>query len=286
MELEELVRRIQKTELLSLNMSQQKLAGAFNSMFKGRGLALNSVRKYEYGDDVRDINWHVTARFRDTYINTFTEERERLIWLMIDISGSASFGPSKPSRFEQQIELAATLAFSAVSNSDRIGLIFFNDKIQRVLEPGRGMTAFWRIAKELVDAKCAGKTDINHAISFFMNVSRKSSVVFLLSDFLSSGYGPALRMLTQNHELFTIQIAHDLEKEFPDLGWFKMVDSESSLSKWVNSGSKKDSDRLKTPLKRATEYLESSLQGTTASCLNLSTSDDPILSLVKFMNGQ
>ena len=103
MELEELVRRIQKTELLSLNMSQQKLAGAFNSMFKGRGLALNSVRKYEYGDDVRDINWHVTARFRDTYINTFTEERERLIWLMIDISGSASFGPSKPSRFEQTV---------------------------------------------------------------------------------------------------------------------------------------------------------------------------------------
>ena len=225
MELDELIREIEKMEMLSRQVSHQKLAGLFNSSFKGRGVSLDAIRRYEPGDDVRDINWNVTARFQETYINTFTEDKERLIWILLDTSGSGRFSTSGKSKFEIAVLLAATLAYSAVDNNDRVGVICFNGKVQQVIQPARGMLHFWRIAKELVSLKPQGRSaGLNEALEFLMKINNKSSLVFLLSDFMETDYAPSARILAQQHQLAAIRIFDEKEKHLPTLGWVNLLD--------------------------------------------------------------
>ena len=287
MELEELVRKIQKTDILSANLSRQKLAGAFHSMFKGRGLQLDSVRKYVPGDDIRAINWNVTARFREPFLNTFTEDRERLIWLMVDVSGSSTFGTRQKSKLDQQIEIAATLAYAGVSNGDRVGLIFFSDRIEKVLEPARGMTAFWRIAKELVAPRpVSATTDLAHALQYFMNLSKKSSIVFLISDFLADNYATELSVLAQKHDLTAIRIYDEMEQDLPDLGWVRFRDAETNQKRWVNTSSSTSRKEHNKHFENSASYFSQSLRGTKAGALSINTADEPALKLMRFMNSK
>jgi uncharacterized protein (DUF58 family) len=283
MELEELVRRIQKTDLLNKNLSKQKLAGGFNSMFKGRGVVFDSVRKYVAGDDIRDINWNVTARFQETFINTYSEDKERLVWLLMDVSGSGIFGSKGKSKLDQQIEIAATIAYSAITDNDRVGIIFFSNKIECVLEPARGMTAFWRIARELINHNPGNSsTDIESVLHYFMKINKKSSILFIISDFLDDEYAPVLQMVAQKHELVAIRVYDELEKNFPAIGWLKFKDAEGNGEGWVNTGSQSYRQAYHDHFKKAESYFIDALEGTNAGSVMISTMDDPSDKLFHF----
>ena len=284
MELDELIREIEKMEMLSRQVSHQKLAGLFNSSFKGRGVSLDAIRRYEPGDDVRDINWNVTARFQETYINTFTEDKERLIWILLDTSGSGRFSTSGKSKFEIAVLLAATLAYSAVDNNDRVGVICFNGKVQQVIQPARGMLHFWRIAKELVSLKPQGRSaGLNEALEFLMKINNKSSLVFLLSDFMETDYAPSARILAQQHQLAAIRIFDEKEKHLPTLGWVNLLDSETGKAKWVNTFSGKFKKEYQAQFEKVEAYFEQAFISGTVNKLSLSSRDNYQEKLFSFL---
>jgi uncharacterized protein (DUF58 family) len=236
MKLDELIKTVQKIDLLSNTISRQKLAGSNPSPFKGRGIVFDSLRKYEPGDDVRDINWKVTARFLDTYVNTFNEDKVRRIWLLVDVSGSSLVGTNRRSKIDLEVEVAATLAYSAIRKNDSVGVIFFSDKIERLIMPIKGMSGFWYIARALVESKpCAGTTSIDVALNFLMKLNTSSSLVFIISDFLTTGYERACATFAQQNDVLTVRVFDKIEYKLPKLGWVKLRDIESGSEKWINT---------------------------------------------------
>ncbi|QCR21563.1 DUF58 domain-containing protein [Pontibacter sp. SGAir0037] len=287
MELQTLIQHIQKVELRCKSLTHQKLAGLFNSSFKGRGLALDSIRKYENGDDIRGINWNVTARFRETYVNTFTEDKERLIWILLDVSGSGTFGTSQKNKLTLAIETGATLAFSALENNDRVGVIFFSDKVEKLLPPSRGMAGFWRIAKELVQVQAQGKgTDITAALHFLMKISHHRSVVFLLSDFMAAGYQAVARVVAQQHELVAVRVYDEKEKHLPAIGWAKLQDTENGSEQWVNTASLSFQKAYSNRFEEVEQYYHDTFGKGAAGMLKISTGDDFVQKLLQFMSGR
>jgi uncharacterized protein (DUF58 family) len=238
MELNELIATIQKIDLMTTSKTHHKIAGSTTSLFKGRGVVFDSIRKYERGDDVRNINWNVTARFNDTFINTFSEDKVRTIWILIDCSGSVSFGTKRRTKLDLEIEIAATLAYSAIRHNDAVGVVFFSDAVNKVVMPLRGMTGFWHIAKALVDCRpLAGNTKMDSSLEFLLKENCSHSLVFLLSDFKTIGYQESARILALHNDFFTIQVQDVLETTFPKLGWIQLKDIESDVQKWVNTAS-------------------------------------------------
>lgn len=238
MELNELIATIQKIDLKATSKTHQKMAGTTTSLFKGRGVVFDSIRKYERGDDVRNINWNVTARFNDTFVNTFSEDKVRTIWILIDCSGSVGFGSKRRIKLDLEIEIAATLAYSAIRHNDAVGVVFFSDTTKKIIMPLRGMSGFWHIAKALVDCKpVAGKTDMESSLKFLLNENCSHSLVFLVSDFKATGYEESARILALHNDFFTIQVQDVLETNFPKLGWIQLKDIESGKQKWVNTAS-------------------------------------------------
>lgn len=234
----ELIRRIHEFELLCQKLTQQTLAGLFKSSFKGRGLVIDQIRRYEMGDNVKDIDWNVTARFRETFVKTFTQESERLIWIVIDVSGSATHGTDAQSKYEAEMVLGAALAYSAIESNDRVGVIFYSDRMEGLIQPARGKAHFWRIAHELVGRKSSGgATDVACALSFLMNTNTKHSLVFLLSDFVANDYPSISMVLAEQHELIAIRVTDETDGKFPAAGWVRLQDAESGLSRWVNTSS-------------------------------------------------
>jgi uncharacterized protein (DUF58 family) len=285
MELNELIQKIQKVELLSKSVTHQKLSGLFNSSFKGRGLSFNSIRKYESGDDIRTINWNVTARIREPYTNTYTEDRERLIWIMIDVSGSGVFGTNKQSKADLAIEIGATLAFSALSNNDRVGVIFFSDRIEKLIQPARGMVNFWRIAKEMIHISPQGKsTDLTNALQYLLKINRQKSLIFLLSDFICKDYQAAAKVVAQQHELTPIRVFDNKEQSLPNVGWAKFKDAESGHEKWVNTGSKVFKDMYNSRYKEVEQYYNETFDRLSGGKLTIGTGDDYIQQLISFMS--
>ncbi len=238
MKLEELIKTVQKIDLLSNTVSKQKLAGGNPSPFKGRGIVFDSIRKYEAGDDIRNINWKVTARFIDTYVNTYHEDKVRRIWILIDVSGSSFLGTERRSKLDLEIEVAATLAYSAIRKNDSVGVIFFSDKIERLIMPISGMSGFWHIAKALVECKpCDGTTSLDVALNFLMKMNCSSSLVFIVSDFMTSGYERACATFAQQNDILTIRVHDKIEYNIPKIGWVKLRDIESGKEKWINTSS-------------------------------------------------
>lgn len=236
MELQELIQAVGRAQMLSQTLTQQKLAGLFQSAYRGTGWQLDHLRKYEAGDNVKDIDWNVTARYRDAYVKTYAQERERLIWLLVDVSGSVTHTSAGRSRYHAALVVAATLASSGLDHQDRVGVLCFSDKIERLIPPGRGSVHFWRIAQELVALRPSSRaTDIVGALSFLVNSPGKSALVFLISDFLAPDYAPALRLLAQQHELVAIRLTDEREHAVPAVGWLQLQDTESGRSRWVNT---------------------------------------------------
>lgn len=236
----QLMQRVRRIEIKTRALSNNIFAGEYHSAFKGRGMSFAEVREYQPGDDVRDIEWNVSARFDRTYVKVYEEERELTVMLLIDISASLDFGSGQLSQREQMTEIAATLAFSAMRNNDKIGALFFSDKVEKYIPPAKGKGHILRIIRELLTIEPESRgTSIGTGLEYFLRVMRKRSVAFLMSDFLSSeDYSPLLKRANQKHDLVAVQIYDKRMVELPNVGWMKLEDAESGHQQYVNTASK------------------------------------------------
>src|SRR5689334_17155646 len=213
----EIVKKLRKIEIHTARLANDQLAGSYHSVFKGRGMAFSEVRQYQPGDDVRFIDWNASARMRDAYVKVFTEEREMTVMLLVDLSASQRFGSGAQPKTETVAELSALLAFSAIKNNDRVGLILFSDRIERFVPPKKGAGHVMRVVTEILNAKPAHPgTDIRCALDLLGQVAKRKSVVFLISDFIAGGFERALRITSAKHDLIPIQVVDRREEELPD----------------------------------------------------------------------
>lgn len=224
----EIVKKLRKIEIHTARLANDQLAGGYHSVFKGRGMAFSEVRQYQPGDDVRFIDWNVSARMNDTYVKVFTEEREMTVMLLVDLSASQRFGSGAQPKTETVAELSALLAFSAIKNNDRVGLILFTDRVERFVPPKKGAGHVMRVVTEILNAKPGHPgTDIGCALDLLGQVAKRKSVVFLISDFIAGGFEHSLRITSAKHDLIPIQVVDRREEELPDLGMVLMEDLES-----------------------------------------------------------
>lgn len=241
MEASELIKRVRQIEIKTRGLSSNIFAGQYHSAFKGRGMAFSEVREYQYGDDVRDIDWNVTARMGHPYIKVFEEEREMTVMLLVDVSSSLDFGTSKQMKREMETEIAATLAFSAIQNNDKIGVIFFSDRIEKFIPPKKGKKHILYIIRELLEFKSeSSHTDIKVGIEYLTNVLKKRCTAFMLSDFIDhgKGYATALTIANRKHDVVAIQIYDKRVAELPDVGLIKVKDAETGYEQYVDTSSK------------------------------------------------
>ncbi len=241
METADLLKKVRKIEIKTRGLSQNIFAGQYHSAFKGRGMAFSEVREYQFGDDVRDIDWNVTARFHRPYVKVFEEERELTVMLLIDVSGSLDFGTEVQTKRDMVTEIAATLAFSAIQNNDKIGVIFFSDKIEKYIPPKKGRKHILYIIREMLDFKPESrKTDVRQAIEFLTSVSKRRCTAFVLSDFyVRQDFEQSLIIGNRKHDIVAIQVYDRRAKELPDVGLMKVVDSETGFEQYIDTSSKK-----------------------------------------------
>ena len=241
METSEILKKVRKIEIKARGLSSNVFAGQYHSAFKGRGMAFSEVREYQYGDDVRDIDWNVTARFHRPYVKVFEEEREMTVMLMIDVSGSLDFGTQKQMKRDMVTEIAATLAFSAIQNNDKIGVIFFSDKIEKYIPPKKGRKHILYIIREMLDFQPEStRTDVKQAIEFLSSVQKRRTTAFILSDFYVRGdFLQSLQIANRKHDVVAIQVYDQRARELPDVGLMKVVDAETGYEQYVDTSSRK-----------------------------------------------
>ena len=241
METSDILKRVRKIEIKTRGLSNNIFAGQYHSAFKGKGMSFSEVREYQYGDDVRDIDWNVTARYHKPYVKVFEEERELTVMLLIDVSNSLDFGTVKQMKKDMVTEIAATLAFSAIQNNDKIGVIFFSDRIEKFIPPKKGRKHILYIIRELLDFKPESKrTDIKMAVEYLTNVIKKRCVTFMLSDFIDDNdYRNALTIANRKHDIVAIQVYDRRLAELPDVGLMKVRDAETGHEQWIDTSSAK-----------------------------------------------
>ncbi|MBI5325136.1 MAG: DUF58 domain-containing protein [Ignavibacteriae bacterium] len=239
MEANELIKKVRKIEIRTRGLSKQIFSGEYHSTFKGRGMAFSEVREYQFGDDIRAIDWNVTARFNHPFIKIFEEERELTVILLVDVSSSENFGTKLQFKKDLIIELCAVLAFSAIQNNDKIGIIFFSDHIEKFIPPKKGRTHILRIIRELIEFKpLHTKTDISQALRYLINVIKKRSIVFVISDFIDNGFEDALKISSKKHDTVAVQIYDYRETELPDVGLVFAQDAETGNYRWIDTSSR------------------------------------------------
>lgn len=241
METSEILKKVRKIEIKTRGLSQNIFAGQYHSAFKGRGMAYAEVREYQFGDDVRDIDWNVTARFRKPYVKVFEEERELTVMLLVDVSGSLDFGTHSRMKSEMATEIAATIAYSAIQNNDKIGVVFFSDRIEKYIPPKKGRKHILYIIREMLDFKPESrKTDIGGAMEFFTRVMKRRTTAFVLSDFYDRhDFFKQMQIANNKHDVMAIQVYDKWAKALPDVGLVKVVDAESGHEMYVDTSSKK-----------------------------------------------
>ena len=239
METAELLKRVRKIEIKSRGLTNQIFSGQYHSAFKGRGMAFSEVREYQFGDDIRSIDWNVTARFNHPYVKIFEEERELTVMIMVDVSGSNSFGTREQLKSGKITEIAAVLAFSAIQNNDKVGVIFFSDKIEKFIPPKKGTSHILRIIRELVDFKPENvTTKISEPLKFLTNAIKKRCTAFLISDFIDNNFTDAIKIASRKHDLIGVRIVDFRETELPDIGLVKFRDFETGKLFWADTSSK------------------------------------------------
>ena len=240
MDTKELLKKVRKIEIKTRRLSDHIFGGEYHSTFKGRGMTFSEVRQYQFGDDVRSIDWNVTARYNEPYVKVFEEERELTMMLVVDVSASEFFGTQQQFKNEVVTEIAATLAFSATQNNDKIGLILFTDQVELYIPPKKGRSHVLRIIRELIEfSPQHSETNINEALRFLSSVMKKRAIVFMLSDFMDSDYEKTLKIASKKHDLTGIRVYDRHEKSMPNLGMVQMKDEESGELMLVNTASKK-----------------------------------------------
>ncbi|MBR0181352.1 MAG: DUF58 domain-containing protein [Prevotella sp.] len=241
METSEIIKKVRKIEIKARGLSSNIFAGQYHSAFKGRGMAFSEVREYQFGDDVRDIDWNVTARFHRPYVKVFEEERELTVMLLIDVSGSLDFGTQKQMKRDMVTEIAATIAFSAIQNNDKIGVVFFSDKIEKYIPPKKGRKHILYIIREMLDFKPESKkTDVKQAVEFLSSVQKRRTTAFILSDFyVRNDFMQSLQIANRKHDVVAIQVYDQRAKDLPDVGLMKVVDAETGFEQYVDTSSKR-----------------------------------------------
>lgn len=239
MEAVELLKKVRRIEIKTRGLTRHIFAGEYHSAFKGRGIAFSEVREYQYGDDIRSIDWNVTARFNHPWIKVYEEERELTVMLLVDVSGSGDFGSKVSFKRDIMTEVAAVLSFSAIYNNDKIGVIFFTDKVEKFIPPQKGRKHILRIIRELLDFNPQShRTSLSEPLRFLTNAIRKRCTAFIISDFLAPDFEEALRIASSKHDIVALRVTDPLEKAIPDVGLMKVLDSETGAEKWIDTSSK------------------------------------------------
>jgi uncharacterized protein (DUF58 family) len=234
----ELLKKVRRIEIKTRGLSKHIFAGEYHSAFKGRGIAFSEVREYQYGDDIRSIDWNVTARFNHPYVKIYEEERELTVMLVMDVSGSGNFGTSFAFKRDLMTEIAAVLAFSAIFNNDKIGVIFFSDKVEKFIPPLKGRKHILRIIRELLDFKPESSlTNLNEPLRYLTNAIKKRCTAFIISDFMVPNFEESLRIASTKHDIVALKIYDPVEKSIPDVGLIKINDAESGTGKWIDTSS-------------------------------------------------
>ncbi len=238
MDSSELLKKVRKIEIKSRMLSNHIFAGEYHSAFKGKGMTFSEVRGYQYGDPIKDIDWHVTARFNQPYIKVFEEERELTVMLLIDVSGSEDFGTRAKQKKDLIAEIAAVLSFSAIENNDKIGVIFFSDKVEKFIPPQKGKKHILRIIRELLDFKPeSSQTNINEALKFLTNAIKKRSAAFIISDFMSPDFSESLKIAASKHDIAALKVYDPFEEKLPNVGLAYFRDMESGEMRWIDTAS-------------------------------------------------
>ncbi len=283
MDTKELLKKVRKIEIKTRRLSDHMFGGEYHSTFKGRGMTFSEVRQYQFGDDVRSIDWNVTARYHEPYIKVFEEERELTLMLIVDISGSEFFGTDSQFKNEIVTEIAATLAFSALQNNDKIGLILFSDEIELFIPPKKGKSHVLRIIRELIEYKPNSKrTDVAMAFKYFSNVIKKKAIVFVLSDFITSPYRDTLRIVSKKHDVTGIRVYDKNEEQMPNLGVVQMQDQETGEYILVNTTSKRVRNNFKAHYLERTDYFRESFKKSGAGVLSCRVDESYVKKLLGY----
>ena len=283
METKELLKKVRKIEIKTRRLSENLFGGEYQSTFKGRGMTFSEVRKYEFGDDVRSIDWNVTARYNEPFIKIFEEERELTMMLVVDISASEFFGTSTKFKRELITEISATLSFSALQNNDKVGVILFSDQIELFIPPKKGKSHILRIIRELIEFKPNSKrTSISTALSFLMRVIKKKSIVFVLSDFIDSDYENSIQLVSKKHDLTGIRIYDKIESNIPNLGIVPFRDNETSTINYVNTNSKSFKSNHTINYYKKVNYFEESFKKNGSGQISCQTDEDFVKKLLSY----
>ncbi len=282
MDTSEILKRVRQIEIKTRGLSNNIFAGEYHSAFKGRGMAFSEVREYQYGDDIRDIDWNVTARFNRPFVKVFEEERELTVMLVIDVSGSLSFGTVSQTKREMVAEIAATLAFSAIQNNDKIGVIFFSDRIEKFIPPKKGRKHILRIIRELLDFTPQSKsTDIGQAIEYLTQAIKRRCTAFLLSDFIDrKDYRTALTVANRKHDVVAIQVFDRRMADLPDVGLMKVCDAETGHEQYIDTSSRKVRKAHHDWWKNRRNLLQDTFTKSNVDSVSIRTDQDYVSSLM------
>ena len=282
METSEIIKKVRKIEIKTRGLSSNIFAGQYHSAFKGRGMAFSEVREYQFGDDVRDIDWNVTARFHRPYVKVFEEERELTVMLLIDVSGSLDFGTQKQMKRDMVTEIAATIAFSAIQNNDKIGVVFFSDKIEKYIPPKKGRKHILYIIREMLDFQPESKrTDVKQAVEFLSSVQKRRTTAFILSDFyVRNDFLQSLQSANRKHDVVAIQVYDQRAKDLPNVGLMKVVDAETGFEQYVDTSSKRLRQAYHTYWQNRQDELLETFNKSNVDSVSIATDEDFVKSLL------
>ncbi len=282
MEAQELFKKVRKIEIKTRGLSRQIFSGEYHSVFKGRGMAFSEVREYQFGDDIRNIDWNVTARFNHPFVKIFEEERELTVMLLIDVSGSNHFGTHHQLKKELITEIAAVLSFSAIQNNDKVGVIFFSDQIEKFIPPKKGSSHILRIIRELIEFEPENKaTDISEALRYLTNVIKKRATAFLISDFMGEGFEKAVQIANHKHDLIALRVTDAREMSIPDAGLVHMVDAETGEKRWIDTGNSRVRRQLSYWAQQKSRELDTLFSRLGVDMVKVYTGEDYIKPLMK-----
>jgi len=284
----EILKRVRRIEIKTRGLSNHIFAGEYHSTFKGRGMSFSEVREYIPGDDVKSIDWNVTARFSHPFVKVFEEERELTVMLLVDISSSSLFGAHQRLKRELITEIGAVISFAAATNQDKVGVIFFSDKVEKFIPPKKGRSHILRIIRELValEPKQTGGTNIEAALECLNNVLKKRTITFLLSDFISKPYDHALQIAARKHDLVGIQVYDTYDKELPAAGLVQVMDAETNEMQWLDTDDKAVRIQYAAAYDQHKKYFTQSFRKSGASLMSVKTDEDYVKVLQGFFKGR
>ena len=284
MDIKKILKEVKRIELKTKGLSSQVFSGNYKTRFKGRGMSFSEVRNYQYGDDVRNIDWNVTARTNEPHVKVFEEERELTFMFLIDMSASSLFGSLNVNKLEFSIQLFATLAFSANVNNDKVGAIFFSGDVQKYIPPKKGKAHIMKIIQCMLQPSqfSSGRTDLSEALKYLCNIIQKRCTAFILSDFICQGYEQDLRLAANRHDTIGIHLYDPLEVEIPNVGLIPVLDAESGKKRWVDTASPKIRATYKKHHEKRTDQFRTTFLKNGADTLSLGTHMDYLSPLIKF----